>query len=191
VYASFGGGSGLGRDPHLFQALNEGLGGGPWSVIVATGDRLTPSELPPAPENLFYYRWLPGPAVIRQSDAVIFHGGYGTMMETVRYGVPSVVLPFQSEQESNGRRLEDCGSARLLNPALSQGAMKLVRKRWQYGEFATWIQMENLYTSAMVREAVSSLLEEPNYRQAACALSAKAAEYGGACLAANLVDDMA
>jgi hypothetical protein len=62
------------------------------------------------------FSWLPGAAMVARADVVLFHGGYGTMMETIRAGVPSVLLPFHTEQEGNGRRLEQNGAAQVLAP---------------------------------------------------------------------------
>jgi UDP:flavonoid glycosyltransferase YjiC (YdhE family) len=129
IYVTLGGGAGPVGNRRFFQKLNEALGETPWSVIVSTGRRFDPSDLPPAPPNMFYHQWVPGQAVIQRSSAVVFHGGYGTTMETVSYGVPSVVVPFHSEQESNGRRLEACSAARVLGPPSTGASMRLVRSR--------------------------------------------------------------
>ena len=190
IYVTLGGGAGLVGNRRFFHTLNEALGETPWQVIVSTGRSLDPSVLPPAPPNMFYYQWVPGPTVIQRSDAVIFHGGYGTAMETVRYGVPSVVVPFHSEQESNGRRLEACSAARVLSPTSARGSMRLVRRRWTYGEFATWIQPVSPLTPELLRESVSLVLEDHPYRKGALTLSAMAAEYPGAPAAVELISSL-
>ncbi len=187
VYVTLGGGAGPVGSRRFFQTVNEGLGDIPGTVIVSTGRKFDPSSLPSAPSNLLYYQWVPGPAVIQRSDLVVFHGGYGTLMETVRYGVPSVVLPFHSEQEGNGRRLAAWSAARVLSPASTPDSMRLVRSRWAYGEFATWIQPVSPLTPEELHESVVSVLKDPHYRAGAKALSSIAASYQGATAAAELI----
>jgi len=190
IYVTLGGGAGPVGNRHFFQVLNKALGEMPWSVIISTGRKFDPTDLPPAPPNIFYYQWVPGPAVIQQSDVVIFHGGYGTLMETMRYGVPSIVLPFHSEQESNGRRLEACSAACVLSPASATASMHLVRRHWRYGEFATWVQPASPLTPEKLREAVFLVLKDPHYRSGAMSLSAVALKYRGAAAAAELIDQL-
>jgi len=187
VYVTLGGGAGPVGNRRFFQTVNDSFGEMPWTVIVSTGRNFDPSHLPPAPSNLFYHQWVPGPEVIQHSDAVVFHGGYGTLMETVHYGVPSVVLPFHSEQESNGQRLAACSAARVLSPMSASDSMRLVRSRWTYGEFATWIQPVSPLTPEELRESVVSILKDPHYRAGAMALSSIAASYQGAATAAELI----
>jgi len=190
IYVTLGGGAGPVGSHRFFRTVNAAFEGTQWSVIVSTGLKFSLSELPPAPSNLSYYQWVPGMAVIQRSDVVVFHGGYGTTMETVRFGVPSVVLPFHSEQESNGRRLEACGACRVLSPASATNSMHLVHSQWRYGEFATWVQAVSPLTPAALRESVFRVLEDPGYRASAMALGSSAATYQGAPAAVELIDRM-
>jgi UDP:flavonoid glycosyltransferase YjiC (YdhE family) len=187
VYVTLGGGAGPVGNSQLFVIINEALGNGPWSVIVSTGRKFDPSKLQKAPSNIAYYQWVNGPAMINHSNVVVFHGGHGTMMETVNYGVPSVVLPFHSEQEGNGRRLETYSASIVLSPASVKESMKLIRGRWTYGEYATWVQPVNTLNAEKLREAVSCVLEDPRYKEGATALKSKAEGYGGAAEGAELI----
>jgi UDP:flavonoid glycosyltransferase YjiC (YdhE family) len=180
VYLTLGGGAATVGDRQFFKTINAAFADAPWQVIVSTGGKFAPTDLPPAPPNLFYYPWVPGSAVIPRSDLVIFHGGYGTMMETVRAGIPSLVLPFHSEQESNGRRLAACGAAEVLSPIADMSAMRLVRRRWRGGELATWMQPASSLTPTAVREAAHRVLTQSRYAEGARVLSAAAAAYAGA-----------
>jgi len=131
---------------------------------------------------------VPGPSVIARATAAIFHGGYGTTMETVRYGVPSVILPFHSEQEANGRRLEASGAARVLLP--SREPFQPARNRWKGGEFVTLVQFRSDLDAATLREAIASILEDNSYRRNALRLSRALDGYGGPSQAADLIESL-
>jgi UDP:flavonoid glycosyltransferase YjiC (YdhE family) len=179
VYVTLGGGAGPVGSLAFLDAVQQAFTGQPWRGILSTGRRFRPDDLPPAPENLAVYAWLPGLQVIERSSAVVFHGGYGTMMETVGAGVPSVVLPFHTEQESNGRRLEQNAAACVLSPADDQDALRLQHGRWRYGEWALWVRKEGGITPDGLRKAIQRVLANPGYRAAAETLQAAAAHFGG------------
>lgn len=185
VYVTIGGGS-VGN-LQFFELLNSAFASLPLSVIVSTGRRFDPSKLPPPPSNISYYQWVDGPAAMKRSNVVVFHGGHGTMMETVYYGVPSVVVPFHSEQEGNGRRLQGCSAGLVLGPTSGDGSLRLIRRRWAYGEYSTWIQPETRLTPESLRKATLSVLEDPRFSSAATTLAHTAKNYGGASLAADLI----
>jgi UDP:flavonoid glycosyltransferase YjiC (YdhE family) len=125
--------------------------------------------------------------MVRQADVVVFHGGYGTMMETVRAATPSVVVPFHSEQESNGRRLEQNGAAVVLGPRDED--LRPMTRRWAAGEFSTLVCPRLFISARDLRGAVERVLEGP-YRAAAQRLSEEQARYGGASAAVSLLLDL-
>jgi len=187
VYVTLGG-NGSVSSAQSFDMLNSAFEGTSWSVIVSAGRNFNLSKFPPAPSNILYYPWVDGPAITKQSNVVVFHGGHGTMVETAYYGIPSVVLPSHSERECNGRRLEACSAAVVLSPTVNKSSLILVRRRWAYGEYATWIQPENALTPEMLREATSTVLSDPRYSDGAQALSRIARRYGGAVTAVGLIE---
>jgi UDP:flavonoid glycosyltransferase YjiC (YdhE family) len=187
IYVTHGGGRGRYSDMRFFKLVNEGLGNMPWSVILSTGRSVSPRDLPRFAPNISCYQWLPNGEVIPRSDVVVFHGGYTTMMESVRYGVPGVVIPSQSEQEGNGRRLEALSAACLLRPS-SPELSRLVRSRWRYGEFTTLMQQDSIISPQMLRSAVESVVRENEYTVASKKLSAIAKGYSGSVAAVDVID---
>jgi len=132
---------------------------------------------------------VPGAAMIARADVVLFHGGYGTMMETVRAGVPSVVLPFHTEQESNGRRLQQSGAAQVLAP--DDADLRPLIGRWGGGQFAALVCPSLPFRPRQVREAVSAILHDDRYSASAARLQRGQAAYGGVIQAVELLDDLA
>lgn len=69
--------------------------------------------------------FVPLSAVLERFDAVIHHGGIGTMIATIRAGRPAVVLPQAFDQGHNARLVERIGvgcdgSSRALSPLLGR-----------------------------------------------------------------------
>ncbi len=171
----------------LLRKIIEAFHGTRWCVIISTGQRSNPAELGSLSPNIHCFSWVPGPSVIERSDAVLFHGGHVTMMETVRHGVPSVVVPSHSEREANGRRLEACSASRVLSPTSLGEPIQLIRKKWTYGEFTLGVQSFSTLTPEILREAVADVLENSRYREGVIKLRDIASHYQGLSAAADLI----
>jgi UDP:flavonoid glycosyltransferase YjiC (YdhE family) len=187
VYVTVGGGSDSVRGLNLLPFWEAAFAGTDWEVVVSTGGRPVPRRWRRV-ENMRVFPWVPGAAMVGRADGVLFHGGYGTMMEVVRAGVPSVVLPFHTEQESNGRRLQRSGVARVLAP--EDDDLELMEGRWGGGQFVALVCRRLPFRPHQVREAVSAILQDDRYRASAVRLRWSQATYGGAALAAELLADL-
>jgi len=114
IYVTVGGAAGNCGLGEFYQIINQALGNEDWQVVVSTGGKDISSLLKSVPSNIKYVRWIPGAAMIARSDLVIFHGGY-TRIEILTNGVPSIVIPFHSEQEYYGRLMEKAGVSKVLH----------------------------------------------------------------------------
>jgi UDP:flavonoid glycosyltransferase YjiC (YdhE family) len=110
-------------------------------VIVTVGEELDPAELGPQPSHVHVATFVPLAAALPHCAAVVAHGGSGSLVATLAHGLPSVLLPMGTDQPANAARCEALGVARVLE-VLSA-------------------------TPADVRAAVSAVLSEPSYREAA------------------------
>ncbi|HIQ02232.1 MAG TPA: hypothetical protein EYH30_08920 [Anaerolineales bacterium] len=187
LYVTMGGGSDLVRGVDPMPLWAAAFAGTDWEVIVSTGGGPVPRRWR-GKERFRVFPWVPGPAVIGRADAVLFHGGYGTMMETVRAGVPSVVVPFHTEQEGNGRRLERAGAARVLAPRDED--LRPLEGRWGGGMFVALVCRHIPFRPQQVREAVSAVLRDGRYRAAVARLRCEQAACGGAAMAVDLLEDL-
>lgn len=186
IYVTFGGGAGLEQARPLLDALQKAVSGSGWQMALSGGGRVDSRAL--ADFGAFrIFDWLPGPSAIRASDCVVYHGGQNTTLELAAAGVPGLALPFQSEQESNGRRLEQQGAGRVISP-LDGGEMRVIRSRRWYRPFQTCIVPEFAPDPAALRAALSTLLEQPEFRENAQRLRQEAGRYGGVELAADLLE---
>lgn len=185
VYVTLGGGSESVRAMDLLPLWEAAFSGTGWQVVVSTGGQPLPHRRQGSPD-LRVFPWLPGAATVARADVVLFHGGYGTMMETVRAGVPSVVIPFHAEQEGNGRRLQQVGQALVLAP--SEENLEPLEGRWSGGTF-TLLACRHFHVRPQeVREAVLSILHDDRYRTAAARMRQQV--NGGAALAVKYVKDL-
>ena len=55
-------------------------------------------------ENLLVVKWAPQLALLRRAAVMVTHGGIGSMLECIRYGVPMVIVPGARDQPGNRAR---------------------------------------------------------------------------------------
>jgi UDP:flavonoid glycosyltransferase YjiC (YdhE family) len=125
----------------LFTRVLAGLRELDVEVVATVGRQIDPDEVGPQPDRIRVERYLPHSVVLPRCDAVVSHGGSGTVLGALAHGLPSVLLPMGADQPWNAARCEELGAAVVLD------AMRA--------------------TPADVRRAVSKVLEDPSYRAAA------------------------
>ena len=133
----------------LFTRVLAGLRALPVNVIATLGRQLDPERFGPQPANVHIERFVPQSLVLPGCDLVISHGGSGSVVGALAYGLPSLLLPMGADQPHNARRCEQLGVARVLD---SREA-----------------------TPDDIQGAVASLLADPRYRQRASQLRAEIA----------------
>ncbi|MBH0780864.1 glycosyltransferase [Nocardia bovistercoris] len=111
VYVTIGSGGIAGK--RALDTVFAACAGRPWSVYVSAGSVDTTESTVPDNVRLAGFTGLDTP--LAWADAVVSHGGSATVLATLAHGKPSVVMPFMSEQEMNGRQLiADTGAGVLL-----------------------------------------------------------------------------
>ncbi|MGQ7815824.1 glycosyltransferase [Metapseudomonas furukawaii] len=66
------------------------------------------------PDNVYLDSWFPQPAVLRECQLFINHGGNNSFCEALYYGLPSIVIPYCWDGHDNARRAEETGVGRYL-----------------------------------------------------------------------------
>ena len=184
IYVTIGAGA-VGHS-QFFNLINKALGKTEYNIIVSCLGKYKnkPNEDSP---NIHYYNWVLGRQVIRQSDLVIFHGGYGTMMETIEAGIPSLVVPFHSEQESNGRRLRENGCSELCK--LSNQEDVIIKKEWNFGKYSYAIQNEFTLSNYELLAYIEKLLNDGSYQDNVKKLNEKLEMYEGPVKILSIIQD--
>ncbi|MGZ5362116.1 MAG: glycosyltransferase [Solirubrobacterales bacterium] len=154
------------QDPEcrLLRVALEGLADLPVRVL-ATTNRHVPPEPIEVPANAVLTEWLPYSQTMPAADLVISHGGHGTVVRALSYGVPVLCCPAVGDMAENGARVTWSGTG-----------LSLPRR---------------LLSPGGVRLAVKRILSDPAYRRRAREIEAWSARHDGAPRAADLVEQAA
>ena len=112
VYATIGN---TGRR-ELLELAARALGGAPALQLVMTSGRYADPP-PPGALNVRSYARLRGSQVMRHSRLAIHCGGRGTTYQALAAGIPSIVVPYVSGQESTARLVTRHGVGVGFEPA--------------------------------------------------------------------------
>jgi MGT family glycosyltransferase len=93
----------------FYNACISAFGDTQWQVILALGNRLDPASLYRLPANFLTAPGFPQLEILPRTDVFLSHGGMNSVMESLYFGVPSVVVPHIHEQQLTARRLSELG----------------------------------------------------------------------------------
>jgi UDP:flavonoid glycosyltransferase YjiC (YdhE family) len=99
----------------LFARLLEAVSGLDAEVLFTVGRHLELSDLGAVPPHVRLESFVPQQSVLAGADLVISHGGSGTVIGALAFGVPQIVLPMGGDQPHNARRCEALGVGRALD----------------------------------------------------------------------------
>jgi UDP:flavonoid glycosyltransferase YjiC (YdhE family) len=125
-------------------AILAGLGDLDVRVLVTVGPRVDPAALGPQPAHVRVAQYVPQAALLHHCDVVVSHAGSGTMLASIRHGIPQLCLPQGADQFINAAALASAGAGISLTPSAA--------------------------TPSAIRDAVARLLDHASYRDAAAAL---------------------
>lgn len=117
----------------------------PMRAVVTLGASISANEVRSA-ENVALVASAPHRAVLGEAALAVTHGGHGTVMKALAAGKPLLILPHGRDQEDNAVRVTERGAGLRLD--------------------------RNSETST-IRTALSILLKDPSYAEAAQILSAE------------------
>lgn len=116
-------------------------------LAVTVGLGHSPEELAPIPANSHVEQYIPHSAVLGKSLLFVSHAGHGSVMKSLLYGVPMVLVPWSRDQFGVAARASSMRAARVL-------------------------PRESLSIHTMA-EAIDAVLHDPEYRWAAQAASVR------------------
>ncbi|MHB1498790.1 MAG: glycosyltransferase [Acidimicrobiales bacterium] len=88
----------------LFQRVLTGLATLPADVVATVGHQINPIEVGPLPSNVRVESFVPLVQMLDDTDVVVSHGGSGTVIATLAFGIPQVILPLGADQPLNADR---------------------------------------------------------------------------------------
>jgi MGT family glycosyltransferase len=83
-------------------------------LVISLGGGQNPALLDDLPGDPVVVGYAPQLDLIRQSALTISHGGLNTVLESLAWGVPMVVLPVTYDQPGVGARVESAGAGRSV-----------------------------------------------------------------------------
>ncbi|HUQ21559.1 MAG TPA: nucleotide disphospho-sugar-binding domain-containing protein [Gaiellaceae bacterium] len=149
------------NQPELFRPLLDGLAGH-GSALVTVGRNVDPQVLGTLPPRVRVERFVPQAHVLPRAAAVVSHGGSGTTLGALAYGLPLVLVPQAADQFDNAARAEKAGAAVVLRP----------------GEV----------TAESIRAALERVLQEPAFAAAARSIASEIAQMETAAEVAGAVE---
>ena len=130
------------------QRITDALGDLPVRGLVTTGPAVGADEIR-APANVTVVASAPHSRVLAEADLVVTHGGHGTVIKTLAAGVPLVILHHGRDQGDNAVRVTTRGAG---------------------------IAVPRRAASARIANAVTTVLHDPSYREAAARLGRSVAQ---------------
>jgi MGT family glycosyltransferase len=148
-------------DAEFFNEAIRVFGDTEYQILITTGGL---ADLGAVPSNVFVEEYAPGRALMAVSDAVVSHGGNGTVYQAMSAGVPLIGFPSIFDQEINMQRV--C--------ALGAG-MRMWRSE---------------YTATALKATVEQVLGDVSYRTHCLDLARRIAQMDGPRRAALHIDYM-
>jgi UDP:flavonoid glycosyltransferase YjiC (YdhE family) len=133
--------------PDLLAELVQALAAEPLDVVITVGKNHDPHDLGPLPPNVHAERFLPQGQVLARCSLAITHGGAGSTMAALAFGLPVLVLPRGAPSQ---RRLAACCVETGVGLALDPSEI----------------------SAETVRHAVRTLIDDPAFRAGAARVRA-------------------
>lgn len=134
-------------NPEIFKTILGRLGDEDLNVVVTVGRDNDPSMLGPQPPNVVVHSFVPQHLLLPHCATVITHGGAGSVLGALSYGIPLLVVPQGADQYYNAERVTAAAAGVTLLPSE--------------------------LTSAAVRSVVRTLLDDPALRSGAQQIKAE------------------
>jgi MGT family glycosyltransferase len=127
--------------PGVYVEAIDALAELPARILVTIGNARDPAELGPLPPSVHVGRWVAQAAVMPHAAAMVGHGGSGSTLTALNWGVPIALVPLFADQDTNARLVAEAGAGVAL-----EGGPEAV---------------------SGLTNAVSGLLVDPSYRAGA------------------------
>ncbi len=160
VYASFG--TAFGGRLRDMRVIAEACALLPVQLVIALGGSTVATEHQTFPGNPVVVSYAPQHELLSRAALAITHAGLNTTLEALRLGVPLLAMPIAGDQPGVAARIVFHGAGQRLAPEQRD--------------------------ANRIRNAVSSLLEDPRWRTASEYLRDAISRSGGAVEAAEIVE---
>lgn len=87
------------------------LPGLPARILVTIGNSRDPAELGSLPPSVHVEQWVPQGSLMHHAAAMVGHGGSGSTLTALNWGVPLALVPLFADQGTNAGRVAEAGRA--------------------------------------------------------------------------------
>ena len=109
----------------VFRLLLDAFADVDCNVIATIGRGHDPAELVPLPGNAYVERYVSQALVLPHADVVVSHGGSGSTLGALAYGLPILFVPQFADQFENAAQVQSLGAGvRLLPDDLTTGTAR-------------------------------------------------------------------
>lgn len=137
VYATLG--TTFNQTPITFQAVSDAFSGEKLNLIMTLGRANDPTRFQTDASNIKIARYIPQTLLLPHCAAIIFHGGYNSLLSALWHGLPMVIIPQGGgDQLITAHRCVEVGLGVMI-----EGTSP---------------------TAEAIRSAVKTVLEQPDYR---------------------------
>lgn len=127
------------QTPGVFELVFEAVRDLPINVVATVGQNVDPSRFGPLPDHVHVAQFVPQEQILDHCDAVVAHGGYGSLMGALHHGLPVVSIPLAAgDNLANAIRIQELGAGIAIT--------------------------ERMRSAESIRSAVTSVLTDPPYR---------------------------
>jgi MGT family glycosyltransferase len=151
LYISLG--SVFNNRPEFYKQCFAAFADQPWQVLLSIGKHVDPGTLGQQPDNFLLSTYAPQLDILPRTRLFITHAGTNSIMESMYFGVPMILIPQQPEQQMHARRVADLGLGVMLDT-------------------------ENV-TAGILREAVGVVSNDEAYRERAQRMQQSVRQSGG------------
>ena len=139
------------RDLGVFRALLDGLRDEPLDLVVTVGTQNDPALLGPQPSNIHVHQYIPQEQLLPHCAAVVTHGGAGSTLGALAFGLPLLIVPQGADHFYNAERVVSAGAAVQLPSArlTADSAREAVRRLLHDGTFRRAAQQIRTELDAM------------------------------------------
>ena len=151
--------------PAFFKLCLQAFDQQPWQVVMAHGKHVNEVALGEIPQNFLLASYVPQLEVLQRASVFVTHGGMNSVMESLYFGVPMVLVPQMFEQEKTAQRCVELGLGMTLDP--------------------------HDLTAETLRAAVEQVQQNPSFRTNVLAMRQNVHAAGGYQRAADAICDFA
>ena len=148
----------------IFRAIADACAGLDAQLVISLGGGLDPARLRTLAGDPVLVRYAPQLEILKRAALVITHAGLNTVLESLSEGVPMVAVPLGNDQPGVAARLKARGACVVLS--------------------------RHTLSAARLRKAVTVVLQDARYRDAAQVLQRAMQQLDGPGCAADLIEDV-